>query len=798
MNRRSFLLTAAVSSIGTGSSTARQQASLERSVSDLPKEFELVWDRVLDDNLLDGARSPAGGYVFCGALDSSGNGGGLVVKTTSDGTISWSRQYEANTYFVAVIPVDDGYVLSQSRTADSADARLLKINQSGGVEWVSNWFGRSEDDVVYDAVRTADGGFALGGWTYSYTSSSGHDAWLVKTDDQGRKQWDRTFGTDPSFYANTILETADGGFFLAGGRWYSDAPRDAWVLKTDDQGYTEWQSSFGSDETANLFAVERTDDGYLVAGVTNEGGDPAGMVRKIDTGGSIRWTRTLLGNGQALVRSIRRFTDGTIVLGGWTGTEDEDQNALIVKLESDGTTDWSHQFQDRSIVTAFANSHASSIPFLGRPASSSDTWIGELGRESASISEIERSDVTITFDNKFRTESTDDFLGSLYNEVRQAMPIADPSLPNENEAYIHVDLRVRFDERFAESVSHVRPKFTHDQTDETFSASNIENFLGDIEYVPTNQGLRELESGVFGWNDFRIRTPVQVGIQALEAAATLFSAGASHTEVTNPLEANTEAYPNVYLTALEIQNADGETIELTVDERVPRYDDVCNPVGFSGFVNSDCVPGDDMAQFESGAMVFSPATIAIEDQAGRITGRIWEDGEYITYNEIPGAVYSGPIRHEFVLAPEGEHRIIVDGQRDGTVTLLTDRITDDGIQTATYRDITVDESTRIHGSLHGTDLQIEREREESAGDSRSPDRSERLSLSSYAEERLMSDGDRTTDDDSGSDSSTDEETTIDDGGPFAGLTTAEIAGGGVVTISLLYLATRLLSDDEKG
>lgn len=41
------------------------------------------------------------------------------------------------------------------------------------------------------------------------------------------------------------------------------------------------------------------------------------------------------------------------------------------------------------------------------------------------------------------------------------------------------------------------------------------------------------------------------------------------------MEANTEAYPDVYIAGLEIEDTTGETTELNVNKRIPRYDDVC-------------------------------------------------------------------------------------------------------------------------------------------------------------------------------------------------------------------------------
>lgn len=355
--------------------------------------------------------------------------------------------------------------------------------------------------------------------------------------------------------------------------------------------------------------------------------------------------------------------------------------------------------------------------------------------------------VEITFENNFETESTEEFLGSLYNEVRRAVPIEDPTLPDKNAAYIHVDLRVEFPDRDPDSIVAVRPYFTHEFTDETFSASTLDH-LDDstdlVEIPDIEPGLAEFEPGVYGWDNFRIRAPAQVTVQMAEVVAFLLGSHLQVGEVTNPLEARTEAYPDVYLTELEIEYETGDVETVDVDERIPRYDDVCTSVGFSGLFNDRCPLDGKFDSYQSGTMVMSPAAVAIEDRHGRITGRIWEDGEYVRYDQIPGALYSGPLRHEFVLAPEGEHQIIIDGEDDGTATIVVDQLTDDGkrVQTEQYHDVDVSATTRLQRSLDTdadtdtTTFTVDRDRTGTPDEEFAPDQSDTVPATEHLDSRF--------------------------------------------------------------
>jgi hypothetical protein len=71
--------------------------------------------------------------------------------------------------------------------------------------------------------QTIDGAFILGG--YSNSNISGDktqdnrgldDYWIVKIDSSGNKQWDKDFGGTDGDWLNSIQQTNDHGFILAG------------------------------------------------------------------------------------------------------------------------------------------------------------------------------------------------------------------------------------------------------------------------------------------------------------------------------------------------------------------------------------------------------------------------------------------------------------------------------------------------------------------------------------------------------------------------------------------------------
>ena len=112
-------------------------------------------------------------------------------------------------------------------------------------------------------VPSADGGYLLGGSSYSglgadksEASRGGGDYWVVKIDAAGNKLWDKTFGGTGVDDLRSIVTSADGGYLLGGSSYSgigadkSEASRgiyDYWVVKIDAAGNKLWDKTFGGN-----------------------------------------------------------------------------------------------------------------------------------------------------------------------------------------------------------------------------------------------------------------------------------------------------------------------------------------------------------------------------------------------------------------------------------------------------------------------------------------------------------------------------------------------------------------------
>src|SRR5947207_8421409 len=104
-------------------------------------------------------------------------------------------------------------------------AILQAPGQQGSVpriEW-QRTFGGSKDETLTSLEQTADGGFILGGYSYSSadgnktsTNFGGADFWVIRLDSAGNRVWEGSFGGSNNDFLYSLQQTADGGYVLGG------------------------------------------------------------------------------------------------------------------------------------------------------------------------------------------------------------------------------------------------------------------------------------------------------------------------------------------------------------------------------------------------------------------------------------------------------------------------------------------------------------------------------------------------------------------------------------------------------
>jgi hypothetical protein len=266
-----------------------------------------TWSRTYGGKGFDYAESVIqtsdGGYAIVGHTESFGVdlSGFWLVKTDSSGIMEWNRVYggKSETAHSLVETADGGYAIvgqTQSFGAGFVDVWFVKTDAYGNMEW-NKTYGGTDGDSGRSLLVTSDGGYAIAGHTVSFGAGN-TDVWLIKTDEFGNLEWNRTYG-DGAAYA--LVETSDGGFALAGG---------ARLVKTDAYGNMEWNQTYGSRSIKYL--VVTSDGGYALTGTKN---DDFWLV-KTDSYGNMEWSQTYGGEGEDYANSLVATSDGGYAIAG--------------------------------------------------------------------------------------------------------------------------------------------------------------------------------------------------------------------------------------------------------------------------------------------------------------------------------------------------------------------------------------------------------------------------------------------------------------------------------------------------
>jgi hypothetical protein len=226
-------------------------------------------------------------------------------------------------------------------------------SSSPAIAW-QKCFGGSKDDEAKSIQQTSDGGFIVAGKTWSndgdVTGNHGDgdvwevffqaDFWVVKLSATGEIQWQKCLGGSDYDWVNSIQQTSDGGFIIAGETYSNDGDvtenhgyRDFWIVKLSATGEIQWQKSLGGSWEDEAKSIQQTSDGgFIVAGYTalndgdvtgNHGGKDFWVV-KLSAEGEIQWQKCLGGSKDDEAESIQQTNDGGFIVAGYTASKDGD------------------------------------------------------------------------------------------------------------------------------------------------------------------------------------------------------------------------------------------------------------------------------------------------------------------------------------------------------------------------------------------------------------------------------------------------------------------------------------------
>ncbi len=321
------------------------------------------------------------------------------------------------------------------------------IIHSQDILWEKS-YGGTHADYLFDAQPTADYGFILAGSSLSNKTGNkaedNHgdlDYWIWKMTEKGELDWQKSFGGSGFDMLQSIKNTSDGGFILAGTSSSAKSFQkkenckglsDFWVIKLNAAGDEQWQRTIGGNGQEELLCAFQTKDGgYILGGSSSSSpnsistskfdekslitdpyakseksrGNMDYWIVKLDKQGVIEWQKTYGGQYADLLRSMEQTSDNGYILAGYSnspisGDKTEGNKGAgdywVLKLNDTGEIQWQkaygadgddqpyviHQTKDGGyIIGGNSNSSSALSSQGGIVGNGTDYWILKLDEE---------------------------------------------------------------------------------------------------------------------------------------------------------------------------------------------------------------------------------------------------------------------------------------------------------------------------------------------------------------------------------------------------------------------------------
>lgn len=263
------------------------------------------------------------------------------------------------------------------------------------LNFVKSWdyrYGGTYVEKLSDVIPGIDGGYLICGPSHSLgtgdvtkvnydTTGNTQDFWILKINQQGMKEWDKSYGGADSDVPSSIC--SNGEYYFVGGTTKSDSSGDIsskridtsyersdyWIVKLSLNGQKIWERRIGGFRADVLKSVVCTPDGGCLAiGHSNSGisgdvttpnfdtlSDADYWVVLLDSLGNKLWDRRLGGPAVDYAYTGIPTSNGAFIIGGvslsdiggdktepsWNTTYTD---AWIVKIDSAGNKLWDNTY----------------------------------------------------------------------------------------------------------------------------------------------------------------------------------------------------------------------------------------------------------------------------------------------------------------------------------------------------------------------------------------------------------------------------------------------------------------------
>ncbi len=303
-----------------------------------------------------------------------GNSDAFLLKLNSSGLRNWSTyygglgsedglgvavDYKENVYITGITNSNSNISSGgfQNNYGGHYDAFLVKFNSTGTLSWAT-YYGDTAYDYGWDISTDYNGNVFLAGNTNSATNiasggyqnvySDSSDAFIVKFDSLGSRQWATYYGGLGTEFQSCVTTDNSGNVFLAGQTTstssistgagfqnsYGGGYCDAFLVKFNTNGVCIWGTYYGGLDSDSGNGVESDNNGniYLVGATGSHSNISYGgfqnnytnswdvFIVKFNSLGSRLWGSYFGGISSDVGTTVCQDNNGNVYFGGWTSS----------------------------------------------------------------------------------------------------------------------------------------------------------------------------------------------------------------------------------------------------------------------------------------------------------------------------------------------------------------------------------------------------------------------------------------------------------------------------------------------
>jgi hypothetical protein len=306
-----------------------------------------------------------GSNVFVGQADEGPVVEFSLTKTDAEGTILWQKVIQhdgvdaVNNFCQTA---DGGFAMvgwTDGASGTDIDGIVIKVNPTGDIEW-SKRISTNDDDEAFGVATMDNGDIIVAGASFVGINRNG---FAVRITQVGTEVWTKSYRQANFNAFRSVLPMPNNGAMLCGYSWKLGAGStlfDPFFVNIDNLGNIIWAKKKKQAGSQVLYDFKKDNDGgILYSGVSTVSGVNENVLGKVTATGDHVWAKTFGTPNGDRIWDMAVMGSGEIIVAGFTdknNTANSRRNGFISKLENSGTV---------IQTVAFGTTDTSSTTFTG-------------------------------------------------------------------------------------------------------------------------------------------------------------------------------------------------------------------------------------------------------------------------------------------------------------------------------------------------------------------------------------------------------------------------------------------------